>query len=66
MTANKKQIQLNIAAFLLLFIVSLYRQISLQILPDDPFRTYILFACYVFLIGAWMVSIYMRVTRRKA
>lgn len=65
MTANKKQIQWNIAAFLLLFLVSLYRQISLRMLPNDPFRTYILFACYIFLIGIWVVSVGMRVTQKS-
>ena len=64
MTERQKQIQMNIAAFLLLFFVSLYRQISLIFLPEDPFRTYILYACYVFLIAVWAVSIHARVTQK--
>ena len=64
MTERQKQIRINIAAFLLLFIVSLYRQISLRYLPDDPFRTYALYACYVFLISVWAVSIHARVTQK--
>ena len=64
MTEHQKQIRINIAAFLLLFFVSLYRQISLRYLPDDPFRTYALYACYVFLISVWAVSIHARVTQK--
>ncbi len=65
MTERRKQIRYNIAAFLLLFFVSLYRQLSLRFLPNDPFRTYILYACYVFLIGVWAASIPARVTQRN-
>lgn len=65
MSERKKQLRGNIAAFLLLFLVSLYRQISLQYWPRDPFRTYILYACYVFLLAAWGVSLCMRVTQRN-
>ena len=65
MTERQRQIRMNIAAFLLLFFVSLYRQISLRYLPDDPFRTYILFACYVFLISGWAISICVRVTQKS-
>ena len=64
MTERQKQIRINIAAFLLLFLVSLYRQLSLHYLPDDPFRTYVLYACYVFLIAVWAVSIHARVTQK--
>ena len=55
---------MNIAAFILLFFVSLYRQISIRFLPNDPFRTYVMFACYVFLIAVWAVSIRARVTQK--
>ena len=64
MTERQKQIRNNIAAFLLLFFVSLYRQISLRYLPDDPFRTYVLYGGYVFLIAVWVVSIYARITQK--
>ena len=64
MTERQKQIRINIASFLLLFFVSLYRQISLKYLPDDPFRTYLLYGCYVFLIAVWAVSIHSRVTQK--
>lgn len=65
MTERQRQVRMNIAAFLLLFIVSLYRQVSLRYLPDDPFRTYILYACYLFLIGGWAISICARVTQKS-
>ena len=57
MTERKRQICLNLWSFLLLFLVSLYRQLSLRYLPDDCFRTYVLYGCYVFLLGAW--ALYM-------
>ena len=64
MTERQKQIRNNIAAFLLLFLVSAYRQFSLRYLPGDPFRTYVLYGAYVFLIAVWAVSIYDRVTQK--
>ena len=65
MTERQRQIRINIAAFLFLFFVSLYRQVSLRYLPDDPCRTYILYACYLFLIGGWAISICVRVTPKS-
>lgn len=64
MTERQRRIRINFAAFLLLFFVSLYRQISLRYLPNDPFRTYVLYACYVFLIAVWAASIHARVTQK--
>ena len=65
MSEQRKQILYNCAAFLFLFAVSLYRQISLRLWPGDPYRTYILYACYVLLIGAWIFSIRLRFTQRS-
>ena len=65
MSERKKQIRYNIAAFLLLFSVSFYRQLSLRFLPEDPARTWILYACYVFLLGGWAVSIWLRAAQRS-
>ena len=53
-----------ISALLLLIIVSAYRIWSLNYYPQDPLRTYILYACYVFLFLLWGVSIYNRVTQK--
>lgn len=65
MTEQNKQIWYNLAAFILLFLVSLYRQLSLRYLPGDSCRSWILYACYVFLISAWCISVYMRVIQRS-
>lgn len=64
MPNQKKAILYNALGFGVLFLVSLYRQLSIRFLPDDPFRTYILYAGYVALISSWGVSIYTRVTQR--
>ncbi len=64
MSVGKRQFLLNLYAFLLLFFVSLYRQISLRLWPGDPVRTYILYGCYLFLCIAWAISIWLRVTQR--
>lgn len=64
MSIRMKQIRMIISALLLLIIVSAYRIWSLNYYPQDPFRTYILYACYVFLFLLWGVSIYNRVTQR--
>ena len=65
MNSRKKQLCCNAVAFLLLFSVSLYRQLSLRFLPSDPFRTYVLYGCYVILLTAWGVSIWSRVAQRE-
>ena len=48
MSIRMKQIRMIISAMMLLIAVSSYRVWSLHYLPHDPFRTYILYACYVF------------------
>ena len=48
MSIRMKQIRMIISAMLLLIAVSAYRVWSLHYLPHDPFRTYVLYACYVF------------------
>ncbi len=65
MTERQRQIRYNMVAFLLLFLVSLYRQLSLRYWPEDLCRTYVLYACYVLLIGKWALSIPVRVTQRN-
>ena len=64
MSIRMKQIRMIIFALLLLNSVSAYRIWSLNYYPQDPFRTYILYACYVFLFLLWGVSIYNRVTQK--
>lgn len=62
MTERRRQIRDNLAAFALLFAVSLYRQLSLRFLPGDPLRTWILYAGYVVLLVSWAISIKSRIT----
>ena len=63
--SRKKQVIINAAAFGVLFCVSLYRQISLRCFPDDPFRTYLLYACYVLLLSVWAISLWIRLSQRS-
>lgn len=64
MSARQSQIKYNLLTFFLLFTVSLYRRISLRFWPEDRFRTYILYACYLILITAWIISIQIRITQK--
>lgn len=63
MAANRTQIRRILIAFAVLFCFSFYRQYSLRHFPTDPFRTYILYACYVSLIIAWIISLLTRITQ---
>ena len=65
MSMRVKQIRIIISAMLLLFVVSAYRVWSLNHLPQDPFRTYVLYICYVFLFLLWGTSIHNRVTQNS-
>ena len=65
MSIRMKQIRIIISAMLLLIAVSAYRVWSLHYLPHEPFRTYILYACYVFVFLLWGISIYNRVTQKS-
>lgn len=64
MGSQKKQILWNVLCFLLLFSVSLYRQISLRLWPGDHWRSWILYGCYVLLLGMWAWSILSRTAQR--
>ena len=65
MSIRRKQVRIIISAMLLLYAVSAYRVWSLHNLPLDPFRTYILYGCYVFLFLLWGASIHNRVTQKS-
>lgn len=65
MSIRMKQIKMIISAMLLLIAVSAYRVWSIHYLPQDPFRTYVLYACYVFVFLLWGISIYSRVTQKS-
>lgn len=65
MTVDRaRQLRYNIAAFAVLFCVSLYRQISLRYFPDDPVRPFIVYFVYMGLLVIWIVSLQLRVTQR--
>ena len=64
MTDRSRQIYLNIGAFAVLFLMSLYRQVSLKYFPEDPYRTWLVFLSYIVLLMVWIISIQVRVTQR--
>ena len=43
MSVRRRQVRINAAAFLVLCLASLYRQLSLRFMPGDFCRTYILY-----------------------
>lgn len=53
------------AAFLLLCMVSLYRQLSIRYIPNDHFRPFIVYAVYMFLMGVWVYSLKSRITQKS-
>ena len=64
MKEAKKTFSYIIAAFLLLCLVSLYRQISIHYFPGDPFRPFLTYGTYVFLIASWTRSLHGRITQK--
>lgn len=65
MSGNRKQFFYLALGFLLLCLISLYRQLSMDYLPGDFLRPYLVYAVYLFLIFAWMWSIRSRVTQKN-
>lgn len=65
MKENKRTFTYIAAAFLLLCIVSLYRQISTRYIPNDPFRPFIVYGILIFLMCAWMHSLKSRITQKS-
>lgn len=65
MKENTKTFRYIIGAFLLLCIVSLYRQLSMRYIPTDPFRPFIVYAVYMLLMGTWMYSLKSRITQKS-
>lgn len=63
MRIGKRQFFYVSGAFLLLCLVSAYRQISLRLFPGDALRPYLVYAVYFFLLAGWMRSIARRVTQ---
>lgn len=52
-------------AFLLLVLVSAYRQFSLHLLPGDFIRPYVVYTAYLVLIFGWINSIRTRFTQKS-
>lgn len=61
----RKDIAWIAAAFLLLFAVSLYRQIGRHSFPDDPVRPPIVYFVYLLLLTGWWVALRRRITQRN-
>lgn len=64
MVNQKIALKRILAALLLLFAVSVYRQLSLRFWPGDALRPYLVFAVYLVLCLHWGFSIHWRVTQR--
>jgi hypothetical protein len=65
MDAKRAEARGILGALALLMLVSLYRQLSLRLLPADPARPYVVYAVYLVLIGGWSFSIRSRFTQRN-
>lgn len=63
MKENKKTYFYIGLAFLVLLAVSVYRQISLKVSPDDALRPYIVYPVYMLLMGGWLYSVKARITQ---
>lgn len=64
MREHKRQISWNLAAFCLLFLVSVYRQIDLRFLHNGILCNCIVFFSYIVLILGWSLSLIGRITQR--
>ncbi|MCL2125972.1 MAG: hypothetical protein FWH33_08310 [Oscillospiraceae bacterium] len=60
-----KEAALIIAVFLLLCIISFYRQAGLHVAPADTIRPVVIYAAYVMLLAWWWATVRSRVTQRN-
>ena len=65
MSERKKVVVYQAAAFVLLLILSLYRQLSLHFAENSRARSYIVYAGYMLLLVSWGVFIFSRVTQKN-
>lgn len=65
MNTRSNMIRINIAAFAVLYAVSVYRQLSLRFLAHDPVRTYIVYAAYVALLGLWIGFVALHISQKS-
>jgi len=61
----RKEVRWIAAAFLLLCLISLYRQIGMRFFPYDPIRPVIVYFVYLLLLAVWWAAIRNRVTQRN-
>ena len=64
MDERKKSIVRLLAAAVLLFVVSAYRQFSMRYWPEDFLRPYLVWAVYMFLLFGWQYTITTKITQR--
>ena len=63
MLKNRKGVAWIVASFLLLSAISLYRQISMHFIPDDPVRPVVVYFVYLLLLALWWGSIRNRIVQ---
>lgn len=64
MDERKKSIVRLFASAMLLFAVSVYRQISMRYLPEDFLRPYLVWAVYMLLLFGWQHTISTKITQK--
>ena len=60
---NRKEAMRIAAAFVLLCVVSIYRQAGIRLFPDDPVRPVVVYVVYLALLAGWNGSIKTRITQ---
>ena len=64
MQVHKRTYLYILCGFLLLCFISLYRQVSIAMLPHDRLRPYLVYAVYLALLGGWLYSLRIRITQK--
>jgi len=65
MLKSRKKINWIVVAFLLLCIVSVYRQIFMRFYPGDTVRPVVVFFFYLILLVGWWISVCNRIVQRN-
>ena len=61
----KREVALIAAVFLLLCVISLYRQAGMRFFPEDPVRPVVVYFVYVLLLAGWWGAVRNRITQRS-
>ena len=64
MDIQKKHLLRMLLAFLILVMLSLYRQLSKAFFPGDPARQYLVYLPCILMLGVWMRSLHQRITQK--